>query len=122
MLSPILVNGKHVKHFKNQQVQEFPPRDLSNKVSHQLILIFNKPGNVEEIPKDWKGQSLSKGDSRIIPSNHRLLSLTTPRKIQSFCLQLFQLKDTLALIIVPCQSTRGKKSSQKDFFILCIQA
>lgn len=26
------------------------PRDLSNKVSQQLIFIFDKPGNEEEIP------------------------------------------------------------------------
>lgn len=34
----------------------------------------------------------------------------------------FSLKETLALIIVRGQSICGKKSSQIDFFILCIQA
>lgn len=80
MLSHVLVNGKDIKHFKNQQVQEFP--EICPIVSHQLIFIFDKPGNGEEIPRDQKGQSLNEGDTTIVPSNHELLSQTTLGKTQ----------------------------------------
>lgn len=98
------------------------PRNLSNKVSQQLKLVFYKSGNAEEIPRDWKSQSLNSSDSRITPSNHGLLSLRTQGKIQRFCSLFFHLKDTLPLTAVQCQLTWGKKSSQKGFFFLSIQA
>lgn len=97
MLCHILVNGKDVKHFKNQQVLEFP--EICPIVSHQLIFIFDKPGNGEEIPRDQKGQSLNEGYTTIVPSNHELLSLTAPGKTV-FAFSFSNLKDIPALIVV----------------------
>lgn len=51
-----------------------------------------------------------------------LLRLRSPGRIQSFCSQLFHLKDTLALPVVQGPLTCRKKSSQKYFFFLSIQA